>query len=278
MAVKKFNPTTPSLRTRTVPSFDEITKEEPCKTLTKGKKRISGRSKSTGRITMRRRGGGHKKLYREIDFKRDKHGVEAKVASIEYDPNRSARIALLHYVDGEKRYIIAPVGLNVDDRVIAGEGSKIKPGNALPLKNIPLGTVLHNIEITPGKGGQIARAAGASAQITAKEGKYCIIRMRSGEERRILLNCYATVGQVGNTERANLTHGKAGHTRWIGRRPKVRGAVMNPVDHPHGGGEGRAGQGNPHPVSPTGVLAKGYKTRKKKKYSDKVIVKRRGGK
>lgn len=277
MAIKKFKPTTPSLRYRTVPDFAEITTSEPCKALTSGKKRINGRG-SNGRITMRRRGGGHKKLFRLVDFRRDKFDIEAKVVSVEYDPNRSARIALLHYTDGEKRYIVWPLGLNIGDRVVSGKTAKVRVGNTLKLKNIPLGTVIHNIELTPGKGGQLVRAAGGGAQITAKSDGYCIIRLRSGEERKILEECYATIGQVGNVEHFNLTDGKAGATRNKGRRPRVRGVVMNPVDHPHGGGEGKSGQGNPHPVSPTGVLAKGYKTRKKHKYSDRLIVKRRGGK
>lgn len=278
MAVRKFKPTTSSLRFRSVPDFAEITDDKPCKSLTKGKQRISGRSKTTGRITVRRRGGGHKRLLREIDFKRDKHGIEAKVVSIEYDPNRSARIALLHYLDGEKRYILAPNGITVGSRVMSGESAKLGVGCALPIKKIPLGTMIHNIELVPGNGGQLVRAAGGAAQITAKEGDYCIIRLRSGEERKVLVECYATIGQVGNTEHGNVSHGKAGRTRWEGRRPKVRGVVMNPHDHPHGGGEGKSGQGNPHPVTPWGVPTKGYKTRKKKKYSDKLIVKRRGGK
>lgn len=277
MGVKKFKPTTSSLRYRVVSDFGEVTTDTPCKTLTKGKNRINGRG-SSGRITVRRRGGGHKRAYRAVDFKRDKRGIEAKVASIEYDPNRSARIALLHYTDGEKRYIIWPVGLAVGSRVQAGENAKIEVGNALPLAKIPLGTQIHNIELHPGKGAQLVRAAGGAAQLTAREGKYCTIRLRSGEERRVLTTCYATIGQVGNTDHSNLAGGKAGRTRWLGRRPKVRGAAMNPVDHPHGGGEGRAGQGNPHPVSPSGVPTKGYKTRKKHKYSDKLIVKKRGGK
>lgn len=277
MAIKKFKPTTPSLRYRTVAGFEEITKDEPCKQLTKGKRRINGRA-SNGRITMRRRGGGHKKLYRMIDFKRDKHAVEAKVVSIEYDPNRSARIALLHYTDGEKRYILWPIGLNVGDKVVSGENARVRVGCALPLDKIPAGTMIHNIELHPGKGGQLVRAAGGAAQITAKDEKYCVIRLRSGEERRILTRCYATIGQVGNVEHFNITDGKAGVSRWKGRRPKVRGVVMNPVDHPHGGGEGKSGQGNPHPTSPSGVPAKGYKTRKKKKYSNRLIVKKRGGK
>ncbi|TXJ12044.1 50S ribosomal protein L2 [Brachyspira aalborgi] len=277
MAIKKFKPTTPSLRYRTVVDFSDITTNEPCKSLVYGKKRISGRS-SNGRITMRRRGGGHKKLFRLIDFRRDKHDIEAKVVSVEYDPNRSAYISLLNYTDGEKRYIIYPLGLNIGDKVISGENAKVRVGCSLPLRKIPLGTIIHNIELTPGKGGQLVRAAGGGAQITAKSGGYCVIRLRSGEERRILENCYATIGQIGNLDHFNTTDGKAGTTRHKGRRPKVRGVVMNPVDHPHGGGEGKSGQGNPHPVSPTGVPTKGYKTRKKNKYSDRLIIKKRGGK
>ncbi|MBI4977446.1 MAG: 50S ribosomal protein L2 [Spirochaetes bacterium] len=277
MAIKSFKPVTPTLRYRTVPDFVEITASTPCKKLTKGKRRVSGRS-SLGRITVRRRGGGHKRRYREIDFKRDKRNVDAVVAAIEYDPNRTARIALLHYADGEKRYIIWPEGLKVGARVMSGENAKIAVGNALPLEKIPLGTMIHNIELHPGQGAQLVRAAGGGAQITAKEGDFCIVRLRSGEERKVLVKCYATIGQIGNADHFNLTHGKAGRTRWAGRKPKVRGVVMNPVDHPHGGGEGKSGQGNPHPVSPTGVLAKGYKTRKRRKYSDKYIVNRIGGK
>ncbi|MEK6796563.1 MAG: 50S ribosomal protein L2 [Spirochaetota bacterium] len=275
MGIKSFRPLTPTLRYRTVTGFDEITSDTPCKKLTRGKKRISGRS-SLGRIAVRRRGGGHKKLFREIDFKRDKRNVDAKVVSVEYDPNRTARIALLHYPDGDKRYILWPEGLKAGDRVMSGENAKIAVGNALPLSKIPLGTIIHNIEIHPGQGAQLVRAAGGGAQITAKEGEYCIVRLRSGEERKVLVRCYATVGQLGNADHFNVTIGKAGRMRWLGRRPKVRGVVMNPVDHPHGGGEGKSGQGNPHPVSPWGKLTKGFKTRKKRKYSNRLIVKRGG--
>lgn len=275
MGIKNFRPLTPTLRYRTVTDFSEITADKPCKKLTRGKKRISGRS-SLGRIAVRRRGGGHKKLFREIDFKRDKRNVEAKVVSVEYDPNRTARIALLNYPDGDKRYILWPEGLKAGDKVMAGENAKIAVGNALPLSKIPLGTIIHNIEIHPGQGAQFVRAAGGGAQITAKEGEYCIVRLRSGEERKVLVRCYATVGQLGNADHFNVTIGKAGRMRWLGRRPKVRGAVMNPVDHPHGGGEGKSGQGNPHPVSPWGKLTKGFKTRKKRKYSNRLIVKRGG--
>ncbi len=237
------------------------------------KKQKAGRN-NAGRITVRHRGGGHKRNYRIIDFKRNKIGIPAKVHSIEYDPNRSARIALLHYVDGEKRYILAPIGLNVGDTVIAGSDVDIQPGNALPLKNIPLGTIIHNIELKEGKGGQLVRSAGAGARIMAKEGSKVQVKLPSTEVRIVSNRCYATIGQVGNVMHENQVWGKAGRTRWLGIRPTVRGVVMNPVDHPHGGGEGRAGQGNPHPVTPWGKPTKGYRTRKKK-MSDKQIVKRR---
>jgi large subunit ribosomal protein L2 len=257
----------------TSPDYAEVTKTKPERGLTESLKSSGGRN-NTGRITMRHRGGGARKIYRIIDFKRDKIGVPGKIASIEYDPNRSARIALVHYKDGEKRYILAPVGLAVGDEISAGEKADIKPGNALKLKNIPDGTVIHNIEIEPGRGGVAVRSAGTSAQLMAKEGKYAFVRMPSGELRLILLECTATIGQVGNEDHENVVLGKAGRMRWVGRRPHVRGMVMNPVDHPMGGGEGRS-KSHKHPVSPWGTPAKGYRTRKRKP-SDKFIVRRRG--
>jgi large subunit ribosomal protein L2 len=276
MPVRKLKPTSPGRRFRTVAEFVELTDKAPEKTLTVGLTRKSGRN-SYGRVTSRRRGGGHKRLYRIIDFKRDKEGVPAKVAAIEYDPNRSARIALLHYVDGEKRYILAPLGLSVGDKVAAGDGQDIKPGNAMSLLRVPVGTVVHNIELHPGKGGQFCRAAGTYAQLVAKEGKYALLRMPSGEVRKVLTSCRATVGQVGNLDHENLKYGKAGAKRWRGRRPKVRGVAMNPIDHPLGGGEGRSSGGR-HPVTPWGKPAKGYKTRNPKKASSRLIVKKRGKK
>ncbi len=256
----------------TVSTFEEITKDYPEKSLTVPLKSTGGRN-NQGRITVRFRGGGHKRRYRIIDFKRDKWGVPAKVAAIEYDPNRSARIALLHYADGEKRYILWPEGLKVGDTVMAGPDAEIKVGNALPIKYIPVGTFIHNIELIPGKGGQIARAAGTYAQLMAKEGDYAHVRLPSGEVRLIHVNCMATIGQVGNVDHENIVIGKAGRNRWLGRRPHVRGTAMNPVDHPHGGGEGKT-KGR-HPVSPWGWCTKGMKTRKPKKVSDKFIVTRR---
>src|ERR1700687_1796581 len=249
MPVKTYRPTTPTRRFQTVVSREDITKQTPEKSLVKGKRASGGRS-STGRISSRFRGGGHKKAYREIDFKRDKAGVPAKVAAIEYDPNRSARIALLHYVDGEKRYILHPVGLEVGMTVQSGAGADILPGNALPIRLIPPGTPIHNLEMFPGKGGQVVRSAGSSAQLLSKEGDIALIKLPSGEIRKFHLDCVATVGQVGNLDHENVTYGKAGKTRWMGRRPTVRGVAMNPVDHPHGGGEGRV-QGN-HPQAPRG--------------------------
>lgn len=272
MGVKTYKPVTPGLRFRTGYTFEEITKTEPEKSLVKGKKRISGRD-NQGHITVRFRGGGHKRLYRFVDFlRRDKEGIPAKVAAIEYDPNRSARIALLHYADGEKRYIIWPLGLKVGDTVVAGPDADIKVGNALPLEKIPIGTIIHNIELIPGKGAQIARAAGTYAIVMAKEGDFVQLKLPSGEIRLLHKNCYATIGQVGLVEHENIVLGKAGRKRWLGRRPHVRGMAMNPVDHPLGGGEGR-GKGH-HPVSPTGVPAKGYRTRRKKP-ADRFILKRR---
>jgi large subunit ribosomal protein L2 len=273
MGIKKYRPTTPGRRFMTGPDFSEITKSTPERGLTESLNSHSGRN-NTGRVTMRHRGGGARKIYRIIDFKRDKVGVPGKIASIEYDPNRSARIALVHYKDGEKRYILAPVGLSVGDMIVAGPEADIKPGNSLKLKDIPDGTVIHNIEIEPGRGGVAVRSAGVSAQLMAKEGKYAFVRMPSSELRLILLECAATIGQVGNEEHENIVLGKAGRTRWSGRRPHVRGMVMNPVDHPMGGGEGRS-KSHKHPVSPWGTPAKGYRTRKRKP-SDKFIVRRRG--
>lgn len=272
MAVKKYKPTSPGRRFVTVSTFEEITKTEPEKSLLVPLKKTGGRN-AQGRITVRHRGGGHKRMYRLIDFKRDKDGVPAKVVAIEYDPNRSARIALLHYADGEKRYILAPVGLEVGMTVESGPNADIKPGNCLPLKNIPLGTLVHNIELYPKGGGQLVRSAGAAAQLMAKEGRYANLRMPSGEMRLVLLECRATVGQVGNVEHENITVGKAGRSRWLGRRPTVRGVVMNPVDHPHGGGEGRSPIGR-NPTTPWGKPALGRRTRRKKP-SDRLILKRR---
>jgi len=273
MGIKKFRPITPTQRYKTVLDFEELTADKPLKSLTKGKKQNAGRGHK-GQISVRRKGGGHKKKYREIDFKRNKFDIEGKIVSIEYDPNRTANIALVNYVDGEKRYVIAPEGQQVGDIILSGEKAEVKIGNSVPLEMIPLGSSVFNIELHPGKGGQIARAAGAYAVVSAIEGNYCLVKMPSGEIRKILKSCYSTIGAVGNKDHANVTIGKAGRSRWLGKRPKVRGVVMNPVDHPHGGGEGKSSGGR-HPVSPTGVPAKGYKTRKKKKYSDKYIVKRR---
>lgn len=273
MAIKKVKPTSPGRRTQTYSTFEEITRTEPEKSLLRPLPKKGGRN-NYGRITCRHRGGGHKRRYRVIDFKREKIDIPAKVFSIEYDPNRGARIALLHYVDGEKRYILAPQNLKVGDTVISSEKADIKPGNTLPLRAIPLGTLLHNIEMKPGKGGQIVRGAGTYAQLMAKEGRYTLLKLPSGELRLVFAECKATIGQLSNADRSNLSIGKAGRTRWLGRRPHVRGVVMNPVDHPHGGGEGRSSGGR-HPVSPWGVPTKGYKTRKKNKASNKYIVKRR---
>jgi len=274
MALKEYNPTSPGRRGMSALIDKTISSKRPEKALTKFHARSGGRN-GHGRITVRYRGGGHKRLYRKIDFKRDKRGVFAKVASLEYDPNRSARIALLHYLDGEKRYILAPDGLKVGDMVQSGEKVEIKVGNALTLMAMPFGVVVHNVELRPGKGGQLARSAGSSAQVMGREGAYVQIRLSSGEMRRIFGLCMATIGQVGNLDHGNVTIGKAGRSRWRGRRPHVRGVVMNPVDHPHGGGEGKSGQGNPHPVSPWGVPTKGYKTRKKKNPTSKYIITRR---
>ncbi len=271
MGIRTLKPTSPGVRFMSVSDFSEITKGEPEKRLTRPLKKTGARN-NQGRITVRFRGGGHKRRYRIIDFKRDKIGVPAKVAAVEYDPNRSARIALLCYVDGEKRYILAPLGLQVGDTVMAGAGAEIRPGNALPLREIPLGTFIHNLELLPGKGGQLVRSAGVYAQLMAKEGEYAHVRLPSGEIRLFPQDCMATVGQVGNVDHENVDLGKAGRSRWLGKRPHVRGTAMNPVDHPHGGGEGRT-KGR-HPVSPWGWPTKGYRTRKNKT-SDRWIVKRR---
>ena len=273
MPVKKLKPVTPGQRFRITPAFDELTTETPHEGLLEKKKRISGRN-SHGRITMRRRGGGHKRRYRTIDFKRDKVGIPGKVATIEYDPNRSARIALVHYVDGEKRYILAPLGVVVGSNILSGPDAEIQAGHALPLDRIPVGTQIHNIELRPGKGAELVRSAGASAQLMAKEGAYAQVRLPSGEMRLVRRECYASVGQVGNLDHENIRSGKAGRSRWLGRRPKVRGVAMNPVDHPLGGGEGKSSGGR-HPVTPWGVPTKGYKTRKKGKASDRLILRRR---
>ncbi|MFB5192204.1 50S ribosomal protein L2 [Alicyclobacillus fastidiosus] len=274
MAVKKYRPTSPGRRFMSVSAFDEITTDTPEKSLLAPLKNRAGRNHQ-GKITVRHHGGGHKRQYRIIDFKRNKDGIPAKVATVEYDPNRSARIALLHYADGEKRYIIAPHGLKVGDVIHSGTDVDIRVGNTLPLANIPVGTVVHNIELKPGKGGQIARAAGASAQLMAREGVYATLRLSSGEVRRVRIECRATVGQVGNLDHENINIGKAGRSRWMRRRPTVRGSVMNPVDHPHGGGEGRAPIGRKSPMSPWGKPTLGKKTRKKNHPTDKYIVRRR---
>ncbi len=273
MGIKKYKPITSGMRFKTGLTFEEITKEKPEKALTKGKAKKAGRD-TFGRISVRRRGGGHKRKYRIIDFRRDKYGIPGRVAAIEYDPNRSANIALINYVDGEKRYIIAPEGLEVGATVLSGPEAPFEVGNALPLEKIPLGMVVHNVELQLGRGAQLARAAGAGASIVAKEGDYVTLKLPSGEMRMVFKKCYATIGRVGNEEYMNVSLGKAGRARWLGRRPKVRGVAMNPHDHPHGGGEGKTSGGR-HPVSPTGVPTKGYKTRKKRKLSDKFIVKRR---
>ena len=272
MGIKTYKPVTPSRRYMTTLTFEGVTKKEPEKKLLAPKKRTSGRN-AHGHVTVRRRGGGHKQRYRIIDFKRDKRGIPATVAAIEYDPNRTCRIALLNYADGEKRYILAPQGLEAGMKVLAGDEAEVVVGNALPLKKIPVGTMVHNIEMQLGAGGQLARAAGAAAQLMAKEGHLATLRMPSGEMRYINSECYATVGQVGNLDHQNVALGKAGRSRWLGRRPKVRGTAMNPVDHPHGGGEGKS-KGGRHPVTPWGVPTKGYKTRRNKRTA-KFIVKRR---
>ena len=276
MGLKKYKPTTPGTRFKSVSDFEEITSDRPFKPLTKELRRKGGRN-NRGRITTRHRGGGHKRRYRIVDFKRDKRDIPAVVETVEYDPNRSANIALLKYADGERRYILAPLGLRVGDEVKAGLDADIKPGNALPLQRIPLGTFVHNIELKPGKGGQMVRGAGTAAQIMARERGYAILRLPSKETRMVPVTCYATVGQVGNTDHENQVLGKAGASRHRGRRPTTRGVSMNPIDHPHGGGEGRTSGGR-HPVTPWGKPTKGYKTRKRKKPSDRLIVRRRNKK
>ena len=275
MGIKTNKPTSPGRRFQSSSTFEEVTRTKPEKSLLRPLKKKGGRN-SLGRITVRHRGGGHKTKYRVVDFKRDKDGIPAKVAYIEYDPNRSANIALLHYLDGEKRYILAPRNLKVNDKIVSGPGAEIKVGNAVPLREIPLGTYIHNIELNIGHGGQLARTAGSYGQLMAKEGKYAQVKLPSGEVRMIFLDCKATVGQVGNLDHENVSIGKAGRSRWLGHRPKVRGVAMNPVDHPHGGGEGKSSGGR-HPVTPWGVPTKGYKTRIKKA-SDKLIVKKRSKK
>ncbi|OKL35923.1 50S ribosomal protein L2 [Domibacillus mangrovi] len=274
MAIKKYKPTTNGRRNMTTLDYAEITTSTPEKSLLEPLKKNGGRN-NQGKITVRHRGGGHKRQYRIIDFKRDKDGIPGRVATVEYDPNRSANIALVHYVDGEKRYIIAPKGIQVGTEIMSGPEADIKTGNALPLVNIPVGTVIHNIELKPGKGGQLVRSAGTSAQVLGKEGKYVLVRLNSGEVRMILATCRATIGQVGNEQHELVNIGKAGRSRWLGKRPTVRGSVMNPNDHPHGGGEGRSPIGRKSPVTPWGKPALGYKTRKKVNKSDKFIVRRR---
>ena len=277
MAIRVYKPTSPARRFMSVLTFEEVTTNKPEKSLLEIKKSKAGRNKQ-GKITVRHQGGGNKQKYRIIDFKRNKDGIPAKVATIEYDPNRTAFIALLNYADGEKRYILAPVDLKVGDTVVSGAEADIKPGNALPIRNIPLGTLIHNIEIVPGRGGQLVRSAGDAAQLMAKEGKYAQVRLPSGEVRLVPMNAKATIGQVGNIDHANIMIGKAGRTRHMGFRPTVRGSVMNPCDHPHGGGEGKSPIGRPGPVTPWGKPALGYKTRKTKNVNDKFIVRRRNGK
>lgn len=277
MATKKYNPTSPARRFMTVSTFEEITKKEPEKSLLEPLRKSGGRN-SYGRITVRHHGGGTKQKYRIIDFRRDKDGVKGKVAAIEYDPNRTANIALIHYLDGEKRYILAPNNLKPGDIVESGRNADIKPGNTLPLENIPIGTMIHNIELVPGRGGQMVRVAGNAAQLMAKEGQYAQVRLPSGEVRMVAIGCRASIGQVSNLEHENISIGKAGRKRWMGVRPTVRGVVMNPVDHPHGGGEGKSPIGRPSPVTPWGKPTLGLKTRKKKNKTDKYIVKRRNKK
>ncbi|NMA54479.1 MAG: 50S ribosomal protein L2 [Firmicutes bacterium] len=274
MAIKNYKPTSPGRRFVSGSTFEQITKKKPEKQLLRPLKKHGGRNRK-GRTTIRHRGGGHKRRYREIDFRRNKDGIPAKVAAIEYDPNRTAYIALLHYADGEKRYILAPVGLAVGDEVMSGPQADIKPGNALPLANIPAGTTVHNIELIPGRGAKIVRSAGTAAQLLAREGRMATLRLPSGETRMVLAQCRATIGQVGNVEHENTSVGKAGRSRWLGWRPSVRGVAMNPVDHPHGGGEGRAPVGRKVQMTPWGKPARGVKTRKKNKESDRLIIKRR---
>ena len=276
MPVKKYKPTTPSRRFMTVSDFSDLAKKKPEKALLEPNPKKAGRN-NHGHITMRRRGGGHKRRYRVIDFRRDKDGVPGKVVSLEYDPNRSARIALVVYADGDKRYVIAPSGLEVGMTITSGPDAEFEVGNCLPLAKIPLGTVVHNVELVPGKGAQIARSAGNGCQLLAREGRYATLRLPSGEMRRVLVECRATIGHVGNEDHVNISLGKAGRSRWLGRRPKVRGVAMNPVDHPHGGGEGKASGGR-HPCTPWGVPTKGHRTRKKNKRSNRYIVRRRNTK
>ena len=277
MAIRKSKPTSPGRRFATFQLREELTEKQPHKPLTSGKPKSGGRNVH-GHITRRHQGGGHKRRYRVIDFKRrDKDGIPAKVASVEYDPNRSANIALLHYADGEKRYILAPQGLTVGDTLFAGNEADIRPGNALPLANIPVGTTIHNVELKPGRGAQMIRSAGSSGQLMAKEGGYAQVRLPSGTVRKVLLDCRATIGQLGNVEHDIIRIGKAGKSRWLGIRPTVRGLAMNPVDHPHGGGEGKSGQGNPHPVSPWGQKTKGLSTRKNKRTDKFIVSGRRSG-
>ena len=273
MGIKKYRPLTPGLRFKTSLTFEEVTKSEPEKALTKGKNKHAGRG-AGGRISVRRKGGGHKKKYRQIDFRRDKIGIPATVLAVEYDPNRSAFIALVVYKDGEKRYMLAPEGLAVGQTVVSGPAATFDVGNAMPLAKVPLGMVIHNIELNLGRGGQMARSAGTSASVVAKEGQYVTVRLPSGEMRMVNAKCYATIGELGNKDHMNVSLGKAGRSRWLGRRPKVRGTAMNPVDHPHGGGEGKT-KGGRHPVTPWGQPTKGYKTRKKRNTTSRFIVKRR---
>jgi large subunit ribosomal protein L2 len=272
MPIKSFKPVTPTRRYQTVVTRTELTKKDPEKSLVRGKQRSGGRS-STGRVATRFRGGGHKRTLREVDFKRDKQGVPAKIAALEYDPNRSARLALLHYADGEKRYILAAVGMQVGQTVVSGPEADILVGNALPLKNIPAGTFIHNVELKPGKGGQMVRSAGGQAQLVSKDTEYALVKLPSAEVRRVHIDCMATVGQVGNLDHENVTLGKAGRSRWLGRKPHNRGVTMNPVDHPHGGGEGRTSGGR-HPVTPWGQPTRGFKTRNNKR-TDSMIVSRK---
>ena len=276
MAIRKLRPMTPATRFYSISTFEEITKKEPEKALLESNKKSGGRN-NLGRITSRHRGGGHKRQYRIIDFKRDKHGIVGKIAAIEYDPNRAARIALIHYPDGEKRYIIAAIGMKVGAKIVSGPQAEIENGNAMPLKNIPAGTFVYNVEFAPGKGGQIGRSAGNSLQVMAKEGEWVSLKLPSGEIRKFRSDCYATIGLVGNADHENISLGKAGRSRWLGIRPQSRGMAMNPVDHPMGGGEGRSksGGGYQHPESPWGKYAKGLKTRKRKNQSNKYIIKRR---
>jgi large subunit ribosomal protein L2 len=276
MAIKVYKPTSAGRRGMSVSTFDEITRSTPERSLLRPMRERAGRN-NQGRVTVRHRGGGHKRMYRLIDFRRDKHGIPARVSSIEYDPNRSARIALLTYADGEKRYILAPVGLKVGSQIMSGPQAEVRVGNAMPLRNIPLGTIVHNVELQPGRGGQMARSAGVGAQVLAKEGDMAQLRLPSGEVRRVGLTCLATIGQVGNTDHANLNLGKAGRKRWLGIRPTVRGTAQDPNSHPHGGGEGRSSVGMPGPKTPWGKPALGYKTRKNKR-TENAIVRRRGKK